>query len=198
MTRFRSALIVAGAALTATALLPSAPASADTVTKYVHILFESQDSNAGMDLDVTSAAGRTTIDVDWADNQCRDTESGRTCDFVFRNSDAVPVRRFSFSFDQGSFSTRLPYQETRRTCTYANEEEVSCTEDEYASGVTTIDVTWTGSSEPTRSRRTDEDGRVHVTTSANAAVSGTAHGLTYGGPLSLGWLSRVRIIDPQS
>ncbi|MFC6019340.1 hypothetical protein ACFP2T_24425 [Plantactinospora solaniradicis] len=197
MTRFRHALIVAGVAVTATALLPPAPASADTVSKHVHIMFRSHDSNAGMDLDVASVAGATTIDVDWADNQCRDTESGRTCDFVFRNSDAVPVRRFSFGFDQGGFSTRLPYQETRRTCTYANEEEVACAE-EYGSGVTTIDVTWTGSSEPTRSRRTDEDGRVHVTTSAYATVSGTAHGLTYGGPLSLGWLTRIRTIDPQS
>ncbi|MEQ4301273.1 hypothetical protein ABNF97_07770 [Plantactinospora sp. B6F1] len=195
MTRIHRALLVIGAAVGASALIPPAPASADTITKHAHALFQSAESRVSMAVDVTKRGdGSTTIDVEWTDYECAEANGAYVCNHVFRNSHDVPVRRFSFSLTGATVSASLPYQEIRRTCRILEEQE-TCTE-EYDVGETTIQATWTPNTEPTRSTRIDENGRTVVTTSVVTALTGTAYGLSYGGPSSVGWLTKVRTIDP--
>ncbi|MEU2611284.1 hypothetical protein ABZ570_06820 [Micromonospora sp. NPDC007271] len=196
MSRFRTALIVAAAALGASAVLPVTPASADTVDKFAHAMFNSNDDDTvSMTIDVAKVDGVTTIDVDWQQSRCALTETAYVCDSVYRMAYDAPVRNFSFSLT-GETRVRadVTYRELRRHCTYVDEQE-DCTEQE-AAGSTTVEVTWTPTSEPTREVWTDEQGVRHVSKRIDASATGSGFGLTYGPAGSYGVVSRSRTIDP--
>ncbi|MGX7676134.1 hypothetical protein [Plantactinospora sp. DSM 117369] len=194
MSRLRRTLLVAGITVAASTLIPPAPASADSVLEHAHALFQSNDSHVSMDVDVTRQDGSTTIDVEWSDHECAETDGAYVCDHVFRNSHGVPVQDFTFSLAGTTVSAQLPYQEIRRHCRTVEEQE-TCTE-EYGNGETTIEVTWTPNHEPEHSERVDESGRTVLTDRVVTALSGTAHGLGHGGPSSVGWLTRIQTVDP--
>ncbi|MFE9653329.1 hypothetical protein [Micromonospora sp. NPDC006431] len=197
MPRIRNILIIAGVALGASALVPAAPASADTVTKYAHALFRNSDDNVGMDIDVVKAAGQATIDVEWQDSHCAPVDTTYVCDSVSRTAYDVPVTSFSFSVDGVTTVTAdLAYRELRRHCVFTEETE-DCTETDD-SGTTTVEVTWTASGKPTRSEWTDEQGVRHVQTQNATAVAGTGFDLSYGPDDSFGQVTQVRTADPVS
>ncbi|WBB70670.1 hypothetical protein [Micromonospora sp. WMMD812] len=195
MIRLRTILTV-GATAAATVALAAAPAQADTVDRHAHAHF---DSNGGgsMYVDVTRpATGATLVDVEWQKSACGLTDGVYACDSVYRTAYDVPVTRFTFALTGARLTATVPYRETRRHCEIVNEDEV-CDEPQESTGTTDLQVTWTASGEPTRERRTGEDGTVYVTTSVNTTVAGSGFGSAYDDPASsFGQLARVRTVPP--
>ncbi|MEV0325399.1 hypothetical protein AB0H63_02980 [Micromonospora echinospora] len=193
MSRLRNLLVVAGVAVAATAVLPAAPAAADTTSRYAHAYFSGDTS---LNIDVVDAEGTTTIDVSWHDSECVFVGDVYACEMTHRDAVGVPVTDFSFSLVTTTVAAQVPYEEKREYCEYVDAEEVGCTWLPTTTGTTALELTWTTWGDPWQEVRTDDEGRVHQKTAMNARVTGSAFGSTYGPQGSYGQLADVRTTDP--